>query len=283
MSFLSLPILMIFLAMFSIQLGASFAKELFPVVGPIALSGFRLTFAALILLVIWRPWRHKLPLASYKKIALYGAALGFMNLTFYLALERIPLGLVVALEFTGPLAVSLLKSRKVVDFLWVLLAAVGIYLILPIMASSSPLDPVGIMLALAAGFFWALYILFGQTAGKSADTGSVTSIGMFFAAVVVLPFVFFWRGSAEISIAVIPMALLVAILSSALPYSIEMIALKQIPLKTFGILMSLEPATAALMGYFNLKEILTTTQIIAIVCIIVASLGTTLSLSKKTG
>ncbi len=272
---------MILLAMLSIQLGASFAKELFPVVGPVALSGFRLTFAALILLVIWRPWRQVLPLASYKKIALYGAALGLMNLTFYLALERIPLGLVVALEFTGPLAISLIKSRKAVDFLWVLLAAVGIYLILPLIASSNPLDPVGIALALAAGFFWAFYILFGQAAGTCAGTGTVTSLGMFFAAVVVLPFVFFWRSTGEISVSVLPVAFLVAILSSALPYSIEMIALKQIPLKTFGILMSLEPATAALMGYFNLKEVLTTTQIIAIACIILASLGTTLSISQK--
>ena len=144
-----------------------------------------------------------------------------------------------------------------------------------------PVRSLGIALALAAGFFWALYILFGQAAGTCASTGTVTSLGMFFAAVIVLPFVFFWGSMGEISIAVIPMAFLVAILSSALPYSIEMIALKQIPLKTFGILMSLEPATAALMGYFNLKEVLATTQIIAIACIILASLGTTLSISQK--
>lgn len=276
MSFFSLPILMIVIAMLSIQLGASYAKELFPIVGPVALSGLRLTFAALILLAIWRPWRQVLPLVTYKKIALYGGALGLMNLTFYLALERIPLGLVVALEFTGPLAVSLWKSRKPVDFLWVLLAAFGIFLLLPIVASSDPLDPVGIALALAAGFFWAFYIVFGQAAGKSADTGAVTSLGMFFAAIIVLPFVFFWRGSSEVTTSIIPMALLIAILSSALPYSIEMIALKKIPLKTFGILMSLEPAIAALMGYYNLKEMLTATQVAAIACVIFASLGTTI-------
>ena len=272
---------MIVAAMLSIQFGASLAKELFPAIGPAALSGFRLAFAAFLLMMIWRPWRVRLTKESYKKIALYGAALGMMNLTFYLALDRIPLGIAVALEFTGPLAVSLIQSRKPTDFLWAILAALGIYLILPINTNVSQLDSLGIVLALAAGFFWALYILWGQAAGKSEDIGAVTSLGMLAAAVVVIPFAVVFSSSSAITLSILPMAFLVAVLSSAIPYSLEMVALRKIPTKTFGILMSLEPATAALMGYFNLQEVLTVTQISAICCVMIASLGTAVTSSEK--
>ncbi|OFZ31307.1 MAG: transporter [Bdellovibrionales bacterium RIFCSPHIGHO2_01_FULL_40_29] len=273
MSFISFPILMILMAMISIQWGASFAKELFLVVGPAAMSGLRLIFAAAILLVIWRPWRTPLQKSSYRKIVLYGASLGAMNLLFYLSLDRIPLGIAVALEFTGPLSISLLQSRKPLDFLWAILATAGIYLILPVTDQVTPLDIIGILLALGAGACWALYIYFGRTAGQSENLGAVTSLGMMVAALVVLPFAFFYSDTSTVSLKIIPMAFLIAVLSSALPYSLEMVALRKIPTKTFGILMSLEPATAALMGYLNLKEVLNITQIIAITCVIMASAG----------
>lgn len=275
------PILMILIAMLSIQFGASIAKSLFPLIGVGATSGFRLFFASLILLLIWRPWRNPISQQARRSILIYGVSLGLMNLFFYLALERIPLGIAVALEFTGPLSVALLQSKNRFDFLWALLAAVGLYLILPFNSLSPNLDILGILWALAAGIFWGLYIIFGQKAGQNENLGAVTSIGMLVAAIVVLPFAFFLTSPQSISVDIMPLAILVAVLSSALPYSLEMIALKKIPSKTFGILMSLEPAVATLMGYWNLNERLTLTQLTALTCIVLASLGAALNIRQK--
>jgi inner membrane transporter RhtA len=250
-------------------------------VGAGAMTGLRLAFASILLLVIWRPWRVRLTEKSYRTIALYGTSLGLMNLFFYLALERIPLGVAVALEFTGPLTVALFHSRRKLDFMWAFLALGGIALLMPFHLFATHLDSVGIFWALAAGLCWALYIIFGQTAGQSENLGAVTSIGMFFAALIVLPFSIYLTNVSQLSLNILPLALTVAVLSSALPYSLEMIALKKIPTKTFGILMSLEPAMAALMGYLNLKENLSAIQLLAIVCIILASAGGALTAQTK--
>jgi inner membrane transporter RhtA len=275
MSKRSLAILSIFFAMISIQLGASLAKGLFPVVGAIGATTFRLTIASLILLIIWRPWRIKLSANSYKSIGIYGISLGLMNLLFYLSLERIPLGIAVALEFTGPLAISLVQSRKPVDFILALLAGLGIFLILPLGILDSGLDPIGIGFALSAGVCWAMYILFGQKAGKLEHGGVVTSYGMLMAAVIVLPFGLIVTQGALLNPSLLPLGITVAIFSSALPYSLEMVALKEIPSRTFGILLSLEPAIASLTGILILNEHLSLKQSIAIICVIVASLGGT--------
>ena len=281
MGALFFPILMILIAMFSIQFGASIAKSLFPLIGAGATSGLRLFFASLILLVIWRPWKSPLNKRARWSILIYGISLGLMNLFFYLALERIPLGIVVALEFTGPLGVALLQSKNRFDFLWAFLAALGLYLILPFHSLSPNLDLLGILWALGAGVFWGLYIIFGQKAGQNENLGAVTSLGMLVAALVVLPFAFFLTSPQSLSVRIFPLAILVAILSSALPYSLEMIALKKIHSKTFGILMSLEPAIATLMGYWNLNESLTLTQLTALTCIVLASLGAALNIHQK--
>lgn len=280
MSGFSLPIVMIVLAMLSIQFGASVAKQLFSVIGVGAVTGFRLFFAAFILLGIWRPWRKKLAAKSWKSILIYGVSLGLMNLLFYLSLERIPLGLAVGLEFTGPLAVALFLSRKPYDFIWATLAALGIYLILPVSTLSTSLDAIGIFFAFAAGACWGLYILFGKSASQQEDLGAVTSLGMLIAALVVVPFVLALTDFSKITFSIFPLGIAIAILSSAIPYSFEMVALKKIPTKTFGILMSMEPAVAALMGYLNLKEHLTFLQMTAILFIITASLGASLTSRK---
>jgi inner membrane transporter RhtA len=272
-----LPLFTIILAMISIQFGASLAKGLFPLVGPAGATTLRLIIASLILLIIWRPWRKNLGKESYKRIAVYGVSLGMMNFLFYQALERIPLGIAVALEFTGPLAVSVYHSKKISDYLWAVLAGLGIYLILPISPGSVALDVLGIILALSAGFCWALYILFGQKAVAKEDGGMVTSLGMLAAAIIVCPFGLWLSRGNLLDPSLAKLALMVGILSSALPYSLEMIALKKLPTKTFGILMSLEPAIAALMGLAFLKEVLSLQQSVAIVCIIVASLGASLN------
>jgi inner membrane transporter RhtA len=267
----------LFIAMISIQLGASLAKSLFPVVGAQAATTLRLTFAALILCVWARPWRQRVTRAGMRTIAVYGVALGTMNLCFYLAIARIPLGLAVAIEFAGPLTVAVLSSRQRIDGLWAALALVGILLVLPLSERSASTDFVGALLALAAGLCWAVYILAGQRASAHTPGGTITAWGMVVAACVGAPAGIAGGGLRRLTWAVLPSAVGVAVLSSALPYSLEMIALKALPMATFGVLMSLEPACAALLGRWILKEHLTALQIFAIASIVLASIGSALT------
>jgi inner membrane transporter RhtA len=174
--------------MVSIQGGAALAKTLFATLGAEGASTLRIGFAALVLLALWQPWRRLGAIKDIRAIALYGAFLGSMNLMFYLALERISLGLAVTLEFTGPLTIAFFASRKRVDFIWAILAALGIILILPITEASRAVDPMGVLYALGAGAAWALYILQGKKVGARFHPGLVTSIGMTVAFVVVVPF-----------------------------------------------------------------------------------------------
>lgn len=277
-----LSLIYVFISMLSIQFGASVAKKLFSITGPAGTTMLRVCLAALILLIIWRPWKIKFSKKQFKFFIGYGFCLGSMNILFYLSLARIPLGIAVALEFTGPLVLSLISSKKLIDICWAVLAAIGIYLILPESAvATTNLDLIGILLALGAGVFWALYIVFGKFAGQDTHSGHVTALGMTFAALVTIPFGLYFNAKEVFDISVLPLGLTIAVLSSALPYSLEMMAMKNISTKTFGILMSLEPAIAAMMGYLFLKEDLTLTQKAAIICIITASAGSASSLKEK--
>lgn len=271
------PLAVLLIAMISVQAGAALAKQLFPLVGPLGTSSLRLGIAALILSMIWRPWTRFPKGKAFFWICSYGAALGSMNFFFYLAIAKIPLGITVAIEFLGPLAIALLSSRKVSDFLWALLAAMGILLLMPFSNFSQPLNPTGILFAFLAACSWGLYIFFGQRAGPLAEDGVVTSLGMIVAAAFVVPIGAFSSAKPLVSLSLLPMAIGVAVFSSALPYSLEMIALKRIPAKKFGILMSLEPAIATLSGLLFLDEFLSVTQWLAISFIVLASLGTTLA------
>lgn len=268
-----LPVGLVVIAMISIQSGASLAKSLFPVIGAEGTTALRLGIAAIILCLILRPWRAKLTLQSCRSLLAYGIALGLMNLMFYMALQTIPLGIAVALEFTGPLALALLSSRRVIDFIWIAMAVIGLWLLLPSNLSDAPLDPLGMALALGAGVCWALYIIFGKRAGTEHGTHTV-ALGTLVAAFVVIP-IGLWHGGASLfSLDILPIAVGVAVLSSALPYSLEMIALTRLPARTFSIMMSLEPAIAALSGLLFLSEQLTFNQWLAISFIILASTGT---------
>ena len=271
-----LPFFAIVVAIVSIEFGAAIAKQLFPITGAIGITALRLMLASAILMIIWRPWRERLTCRQFKAVSLYGLALGFMNLTFYLAIERIPLGLAVTIEFIGPLTLAIFGSKKKTDLLWAAIAVGGIVLISPLSLHSA-VDFLGVILALFAGFFWALYIILGQKVSRLMHGGHATSYGMAMATLAITPVVFFANGYASITIQIIPWAFLVAILSSAIPYSLEMLALKRLPKMSFGILMSLEPAMASLTGLLLLQERLTTIQLVAIALIIVASLGTTFS------
>lgn len=271
---------LLFIAMVSIQSGASLAKSIFPTLGPAGATALRLIFATAILWSLFRPWKRKLSPQELKGIILYGLSLGLMNLLFYFALERIPLGVTVALEFTGPLFIATTSSRRPLDFLWILLAGLGIYLLFPKIGQHQSLDLLGILYALGAGFFWGTYIHFGKKTTSQVDGKITAAYGMLFATLIVLPFSFYLGFHERIAFAVLPLGLAVAIFSSALPYTLEIIAMKDIPLRTFGVLMSLEPAIGALAGLVYLKEKLITQEIVAIILIILSSLGSTLSAVK---
>ncbi|RMM57508.1 putative threonine/homoserine efflux transporter [Pseudomonas syringae pv. atrofaciens] len=269
------PLGLLMIAMISIQSGASLAKSLFPVVGAQGTTTLRLVFASLILVAVLRPWRANLTAKSLRTVVIYGIALGCMNLLFYMSLQTVPLGIAVALEFTGPLAVALLSSRKPIDFLWVTLAVIGLLLLIPLGTSAAAIDLLGAGYALGAGVCWAAYIVFGHKAG--ADNGVQTAaLGVVIAALFIGPIGVIHAGSALLDISLIPAALGVAILSTALPYSLEMIALTRMSARTFGTLASLEPVFAALSGLVFLHESLSLTQWLAIGAIIFASIGATL-------
>ncbi|MBD8683674.1 threonine/homoserine exporter RhtA [Pseudomonas sp. CFBP 13719] len=274
------PIALLIIAMASIQTGASLAKGMFPLIGAQGTTALRLIFASLFMLVLLRPWRARLTWTTLKTVMIYGIALGCMNLLFYMSLRTVPLGIAVALEFTGPLAVAILASRKAVDFAWVALAVVGLLLLIPIGEAEAGLDPVGVCYALGAGVCWALYILYGQKAG--ADNGVQTAaLGVMIAAVFIAPIGIAHAGTALLDMALMPTAIAVAILSTALPYSLEMVALTRLPARTFGTLMSMEPAIGALSGLVFLHEVLSTTQWLAIGAIIMASVGATLTIRAE--
>ncbi len=267
------PVALLLVSMLSIQFGAALAKTLFPAFGPEGTSLIRLWLAALILAVVWRPWRTKLGAREARAVVAYGAALGGMNFLFYLAIARVPIGLAVAVEFTGPLVVAVLGSRRARDFVWVALAACGVLLVLPIANASAHVDVVGIALAAGAGACWGLYIVTGKTLGQRLPGGTAASLGMMAAAVVVLPFGAAAGLSTLWNPPLWPAAFAMAVLSSAVPYTLEMFALKRLPQKTFGVLMSIEPAMGALSGFVVLGELLTGMQWLAIGCVIAASAG----------
>lgn len=275
-----MPVLVILIAMLSIQSGASLAKSLFPLIGAPGVTALRLALGTLILVIIFKPWRLRFTKAQRKPLLLYGLSLGAMNYLFYLSIQTVPLGIAVALEFTGPLAVALFASRRAVDFIWVALAVLGLWFLLPLGQDVSHVDLTGAALALGAGACWAVYILSGQRAGEEHGPATV-AIGSLIAALVFVPIGAWQAGDALWHWSVLPLGLGVAILSTALPYSLEMVALTRLPTRTFGTLMSMEPGLAALSGMVFLGETLTLTQWLALLAIITASMGSTLTLRRE--
>lgn len=270
-----LPLIFLFTAMTSIQGGATLAKQLFPIVGVEAVTAYRLGFSAIILLLIFKPWKRKLQVGYRRYLIFYGLALGTMNFLFYQSIKTIPLGIAVGLEFTGPLAVALFASRRKIDFVWITLVVIGLLALIPFQDTSA-IDIAGVLYALGAGVCWALYIIFGQKAGNYYGTATV-GIGAAVAAVVYVPIGIAKGGIGIFAPEFLPIALTVAVLTSALPYALEMMALTRMPAKTFGTLTSLEPAIAAVFGFIILSEVLSFVQIAGIVAIILASLGASLS------
>lgn len=275
-----LPVAVILIAMLSIQSGASLAKSLFPLVGAPGVTALRIVLGTAILVVIFKPWRLHFKKEQRLPLLFYGLSLGAMNYLFYLSIQTIPLGIAVALEFTGPLAVALFSSRRPVDFIWVVLAVLGLWFLLPLGQNVSEIDLTGAALALGAGACWAIYILTGQRAGEEHGPATV-ALGSLIAAIVFVPIGMAQATESIWQWSVMPIGLAVAILSTALPYSLEMIALTRLPTRIFGTLMSMEPALAAISGMVFLGETLTLTQTLALCSIIAASMGSTLTMRSE--
>lgn len=266
------PTALVLLSIISAQVGSAIAKSLFTQLNPYGVAFLRVGFAAIVLMVLWRPKFRLVQRASYPALILFGLALAFMNLTFYLASERIPLAVAVTLEFIGPLGVAVANSRRWIDGLWVALAAAGIGLLAPINQVAA-FDPIGILLALTAGGLWAAYILLSARVGQAFPGGTGLAWAMTIGTVALLPFGIIGGGDALLKPHLLLIGFGVALLSSALPYSFELEALRWMPVRVFGILLSLEPAAAALMGFLILRETLTLRAIWAVVLVSIAAAG----------
>ncbi|MCG7503480.1 threonine/homoserine exporter RhtA [Mesorhizobium retamae] len=277
---LLIPIAALIVAMLSFTSGASVAKQLFPIIGAQGTTALRLSIGALILVAVLRPWRVRLSATSWQSIVFYGLAMGGMNLLFYMSIHTLPLGIAIALEFTGPLTVAILSSRRKIDLLWVALAAGGLLLLLPFGDSIANVDPLGAMFALGAGGCWALYIIAGKRAGQ--EHGALAaSLGMVVAAIAVAPIGFAHAGMALFQPDVLLIGVVVAILSSAFPYTLEMFALRHLPAQTYGTLTSGEPAAGAMVGLLLLGEALPLLQWCAIAMIVAASVGATMTAMRN--
>ena len=267
----ALPLAALMASLVSQNLGAAIAKSLFPVVGVEGMTALRVGLSALLLLAFWRPWRTPVARRDIVDVVIYGAMLGGMNLCIYHAFGRIPIGIATAIETTGPLVVVLAASRRALDVAWVVLALAGLVLLLPL-ASDRPLDPIGLLFAFGAAASWALYIVFGKRVSGLAS-GQAVSLGMLVAALFAVPIGIAHAGAAMLVPTTLLAGLGVALLSSAVPYSLEMAALRNMPRHVFGILVSATPAVGAACGAIVLGERLSAWQWLAIACIIGASAG----------
>ncbi|TDP02876.1 EamA family transporter [Flavobacterium sp. 245] len=272
------PVPAVLLAIISVQCGAAIAKTLFPAIGAAGTASIRIGISALLLLLAYRPNLKAITREQWKIVIPYGLSLGAMNLIFYFAIERIPIGLAVTLEFVGPLLLAIAGSKRLVDYCWVVLAAIGILLIAP--WSNERIDSLGVLFALLAGALWAAYIVFGGKISKIMNDGQAVSTGMLFAAILVLPFGFFENGLVNLTPKLFGMGVALALLSSAIPFTLEMKALGQLPPRTFSILMSLEPAAASICAFIFLQESLSLYEILAVVCVVIASAGSTLTAKR---
>jgi inner membrane transporter RhtA len=254
-----------------VQVGAAFAKTLFDEIGAGGTVFVRVLFAAVVLMLVWRPRTSGRSRWDLLLAVVFGLTLAGMNLAFYSALDRIPLGIAVTLEFVGPLGVAVAGSRGPLDLLWVGLAAVGILLLSDF--GSADLDGLGVALALLAGGLWAAYILLSARLGKVFPGGTGLALAMVVAAGVLLPVGVADAGADLLVPWILAAGAAVALLSSAIPYSLELEALRRMPARVFGVLMSLEPAVAALAGYVVLSEDLVARELVAILFVVAASAG----------
>ncbi|MFF4776162.1 EamA family transporter [Microtetraspora fusca] len=267
---------LVLLAILSVQVGAGLAKNLFAELPPSAVVFLRIAIGAVILVPVARPRLRGLTRRDLAVGVAFGLSLGFMNLSFYEALARLPMGIAVAIEFIGPLTVAVVASRRRVDLLWVALAAAGVVLLAP-WGQADGADWVGIGFAALAGAMWAAYILLSAATGARFPGSSGLALAMVVATIAVAPVGVASGGADLLRPEILLVGAGVGLLSSVIPYSIELEALRRMPKRVFGILMSLEPAVAALVGLFVLGEFLQVREWAAIGCVVIASIGATRS------
>lgn len=265
------PTGLVLVAIGSVQLGSALAKGLLPSLGPGGAAFLRVGWAALALALFWRPSLAGYRRSDYFAAVLFGLSMAMMNLTFYSALDRIPLGIAVTLEFVGPLGVAIAGSRRILDLLWTVFAGVGIVLLTP--WGGVRLDALGMLFALVAGGFWALYIMLSARVGRSFSGGTGLTLAMVVGGVALLPFGVANAGAQLLDPRLLGVGALVALLSSVIPYSLEMEALRSLATRLFGVLMSLEPAVAAVLGFVILRQVLDLRAILALALVSAASLG----------
>jgi inner membrane transporter RhtA len=278
------PTALVLFPIVSVQLGAAVAKSLFDSLGPGGTVFLRIAFAALVLFLLVRPKLGGHDRAGYLVAGLFGLVLAGMNFSIYLAFDRIPLGVAVTLEFVGPLGVAVAGSRRVLDLLWVVLAAAGILLLAPLgVLGGMDLDPVGVAFALLAGCLWACYILLSASTGSAFPGGTGLVIALCVGTLVLFPFGIAGAGYALLDPKLLLAGFGVAMLSSAIPYSLELEALRKLPARVFGVLMSLDPAVAALAGLVVLGERLEMRAVAAVLFVTIAAAGASLFGGREKG
>lgn len=271
------PIALVVVAITSVQFGAALAATLFDRAGVAGVSALRLGLAAIILLAVWRPWRTRHSAKALRAAALFGLVMGGMNMSFYYAVDRIPLGVAVTIEFLGPIAVAAIFSARRRDLVWPGLALVGVVLLAEPWKSGDSLDMVGVGLALLAAVFWGLYIVVAERASRLFDGGQGLAIAMGFAAAMALVPGIAEAGATLLEPSLLAVGLAVCLLSTVIPYTLETEALRRIPPGVFGVLMSIEPAIATFAGLLILHESLAAPQLLAIALVVTASVGVTRS------
>jgi inner membrane transporter RhtA len=259
-------------AIASVQSGAAVATKLFPAVGAGGAVLLRLAVSAVLLVAVTRPRIRALPRRDLLLVVTFGLVLACMNLLFYLSIARIPLGVAVTVEFLGPLGVAIAGSRRLLDLVWVALAALGVLLLA---SSGGRLDVVGVILAASAGAFWASYILLSQRVGRVFGGMSGLAIALVVGGLAMIPYGLVAGGRNLIRPSVLGKGAAIAVLSSAIPYSLELMSLRRLRASVFGVLMSLEPAVAALSGLAFLGQRLRLHEWFAVVAVMIASVGAT--------
>jgi inner membrane transporter RhtA len=273
------PVSLVLIGILSVQFGAAISKGLFGEIPPVGMVLLRLATSCLILLALARPRLGGRTAADWRPVLVLGLALGAMNWAFYESFARIPLGGAVTVEFIGPLAVAALDRHRRRDLVWVGLAALGVILF---GAGPTRVDPVGFGLALLAGGCWALYILSTAATGRRWPGVEGLALASTVATLAVAPFAIAAAGARLLEPRLLMLGVLVGLLSSVIPYSLEMAALRTLPPRVFGILMSLDPAAAALVAALLLREWLTPPQLLAMACVTAASVGAAGARSSKT-
>lgn len=277
-------VLFMVLSMVAYQISASFAKQLFEVLDPLTVVTLRLSFASILIVLMFRSWKiiKRLPYLKWKDLLFYSGSVCLMNVLFYASLGKLPQGIAVGLEFLGPLTLALLSIKQKTDYLWVCLAILGVALMVPWQdASADNFSYLGAAFALGAGVCWAIYIYFGQRVVRQNIGMHALSIAIVLSALVMLPISAVHNPTALIQTQYWGQALIIALLATAIPYALDLMALKRLSKLSYGTLSSLSPALAALAGWFLLKEQITLLQSIALLCIMIASVGVTFRASRN--